>query len=147
MFVLSALALRLYPVFPYHIRVAMADTTLPTGGGVDGTSPIFCRAGSLFDGNFAVLQRDKNIWGADADVFDPERWEHFRPKANEFMPFGGGPRACAGRQKALMETSYLVVRMLKTFDRIEARDEKDWQGEVQITAKNLHGCKIGLFAA
>lgn len=86
---LSAVALRL---FPYHIRVAVADTTLPAGGGIDGTSPIFCRAGSFFDGNFAVLHREKNIWGAEADVFDPERWEHFRPKSNEC-----GPRACDGR--------------------------------------------------
>ena len=139
--------LRLYPVFPYHIRVALADTTLPTGGGSDGKSPIFCRQGSLFDGNFAVLHRQKSIWGADADKFDPERWESFRPKPAEFMPFGGGQRACAGRQKALMETSYLAARMLRRFERLEPRDDREWQGEVQVTAKNLHGCKVGMFVA
>ena len=140
-------SLRLYPVFPYHIRIALADTTLPTGGGPDGKSPIFCRKGSLFDGNFAVLHRQKSIWGLDADEFDPDRWETFRPKPVEFMPFGGGPRACAGRQKALMETSYLLARMLRQFERLQPRDDREWQGEVQITAKNLHGCKVGLFAA
>ena len=139
--------LRLYPVFPYHLRVALEDTTLPTGGGPDGSKPIFCRKGSLFDGNFAVLHRRKDIWGADADEFKPERWESFRPKPVEFMPFGGGPRACAGRQKALMETSFLVVRMVRAFEKVEARDEREWQGEVQITGKNLYGCQVGMVAA
>ncbi|MCJ1323990.1 hypothetical protein MMC10_000652 [Thelotrema lepadinum] len=139
--------LRLYPVFPYHLRVALADTTIPAGGGADGKQPVFCPAGSLFDGNFAVLHRQQSIWGADAEVFRPERWDEFRPKQSEFMPFGGGPRACAGRQKALMETSYFVVRMLLEFERLDAHDEREWQGEVQITAKNLHGCHVGFTAA
>lgn len=139
--------LRLYPVFPYHLRVAIEHTSLPTGGGANGTSPIFCRKGSLFDGNFVVLHRQVSIWGEDAEVFDPERWNRFKPKTNEFMPFGAGPRACVGRQKALMETSYFVVRMLRAFKSIEAKDEREWTGEVQITAKNLHGCLVGMVAA
>lgn len=32
--------LRLYPVVPYNVRVALKDTTLPRGGGPDGTEPI-----------------------------------------------------------------------------------------------------------
>lgn len=32
--------LRLYPVVPYNVRVALKDTTLPRGGGPDGNEPI-----------------------------------------------------------------------------------------------------------
>lgn len=38
-------ALRLYPVVPVNIRTAVVDTTLPVGGGADGTSPIFVPKG------------------------------------------------------------------------------------------------------
>ena len=32
--------LRLYPSVPYNVRLALQDTTLPKGGGPDGTEPI-----------------------------------------------------------------------------------------------------------
>jgi len=32
--------LRLYPIVPFNVRVALKDTTLPRGGGPDGTQPI-----------------------------------------------------------------------------------------------------------
>lgn len=37
--------LRIYPVVPYNGRAALRDTTLPTGGGPDGKSPIFVKKG------------------------------------------------------------------------------------------------------
>jgi cytochrome P450 len=105
------------------------------------------QAGSLFDANFAVLHRHQEIWGPDADDFKPQRWDSIKPTAWEFAPFGGGPRACVGRQKALMETSYFIVRLLREFKAIEPRDDRDWVGQVQITAKNLNGCKVALTPA
>lgn len=38
--------LRLYPVVPVNTRTAMVDTTLPTGGGPDGTSPVYVKKGA-----------------------------------------------------------------------------------------------------
>ena len=137
-------ALRLYPVFPYHIRQAFTDCILPTGGGTDGKSPIYVQAGTLFDANFAVLHRSPEIWGSDADQFKPDRWNNFKPKAWEYAPFGGGSRSCIGKQKALMETSYLIARLLREFKSVESCDEREWVGQVQITAKNLNGCKVAL---
>jgi cytochrome P450 len=37
--------LRLYPAVPMNVRTAQVDTMLPTGGGIDGQSPIFVRKG------------------------------------------------------------------------------------------------------
>ncbi|KAF1963892.1 cytochrome P450 [Bimuria novae-zelandiae CBS 107.79] len=140
--------LRLYPVFPQNNRMALRDTVLPTGGGPDGTAPIFAPAGTLFDTCFATLHRDKKIWGPDADVFRPDRWAgECHPSAFEFMPFGAGPRQCLAQQKATMETSYVITRLLQEFKEIKSRDERPWQAQVALTAKNANGCLVSLTRA
>lgn len=128
-------------------RVALNDTTLPLGGGPEGKSPIFVRAGTMFDTAFYALHRQPSIWGPDAEEFMPHRWNTFRPHAWEYVPFGGGPRGCVGRQKALTEASYIIVRVLQEFRSIESRDEREWTGQVQLTAKNFNGCKVALTPA
>ena len=43
-----------------------------------------------------------------------------------------------------METAYLTCRLVREFGgRLEARDEREWVGEVKITAKNANGCLVG----
>lgn len=64
-----------------------------------------------------VNSRKQNIYGPDADDFRPERWETGE-LANigwAYFPFNGGPRQCLGEDFALMEVSYTIVRILKTF--------------------------------
>jgi len=128
-------------------RVALRNTKLPVGGGPDRRSPIYVPAGTMFDTAFYVLHRLPEIWGSDADEFKPDRWDTFKPGQWEFVPFGGGGRMCAGQQKAMMEASYVVVRMLQEFTGIQSRDEEKWKGNVQLTAKNANGCKIALTKA
>jgi cytochrome P450 len=152
-------ALRLYPVFPPNNRVALKDTVLPTGGGPDSTDLVFAPAGTLFDTCFATLHRDKNIWGADADEFRPFRWDDggFNPSPFEFMPFefmpfefmpfGAGPRQCLAQEKAMMETSYITVRMLQEFREIRSEDDRPYQAQVSLTAKNANGCLVSLTPA
>ena len=83
-------------ILPIMERVSLEDTTLPRGGGKDGQKPIFIPKGqSVLISTYALQQR-KDIWGPDADVFRPERWEN-RRTGMEFIPFGGGPRKCIGR--------------------------------------------------
>jgi cytochrome P450 len=65
------------------------------------------------------MHRRKDLWGEDADVFRPERFESRKP-GWEFLPFNGGPRICIGQQFALTEASYVLVRLLQRFDKIEA---------------------------
>lgn len=80
--------LRLYPVVPINARHAFKDTTLPVGGGPDGKSPIFVPKGTPVEYCTYALQRRKDIWGADADDFIPERWEN-RKVGWEYVPFNG----------------------------------------------------------
>jgi cytochrome P450 len=111
--------LRLWPTVPFNGRRTNKSTTLPTGGGSDGKSPIFLASGSVVEYSVHVMHRRKDLWGEDADVFRPERFESRKP-GWEFLPFNGGPRICIGQQFALTEASYVLVRLLQRFDKIEA---------------------------
>ncbi|TKA57540.1 hypothetical protein B0A49_13148 [Cryomyces minteri] len=110
--------LRLYPPVPLNSRVALRDTVLPTGGGPDGSRPIAVRKGQVVVFCVYAMQRREDLWGSDAGVFRPERWEG-RKLDWGFLPFSGGPRVCLGQQYALTEAAYLVVRFLQRFDRID----------------------------
>lgn len=110
--------MRLYPVVPFNRRVALKDTKIPTGGGKDGLSPVYIKKGQPVLYSTYVLQRRKDIWGEDADSFNPDRWAG-RRVTWEFIPFNGGPRTCIGQQFALVRASYVLVRLLQRFDAIE----------------------------
>lgn len=110
--------LRLYPVVPLDGRRALKDTTLPTGGGPNGTSPIYIRKGSQVDYSIYAMHRLKDIWGPDADEFRPERFDG-RRSGWEYLPFNGGPRICIGQQFALTEAGYVLVRLLQRFEAVE----------------------------
>ena len=73
--------------------------------------------------------------------------EHHFPKQWEYMPFGGGHRACLGKEKVLAESAFVLARLAQTFERIESRDPKPWKELVMLTARNANGCKVALYAA
>lgn len=56
--------------------MALKDAILPVGGGADGLSPIYVRKGTEVAFDIAALQRRRDLWGADADDFRPERWRN-----------------------------------------------------------------------
>lgn len=119
--------LRLHPVVPLNSRRALVDTTIPRGGGPDGLSPVFIPKGTEVNYSVHVMQHREDLW-EDAEAFKPQRWVGRRP-GWEYLPFNGGPRICIGQQFALTEASYVVVRMLQRFDRIEAGAK--WTGETK----------------
>ncbi len=136
--------LRLMPVVPANARVAVRDAVLPIGGGADGKDPAFVPKGSLVLYHLWTLHRRRDLFGEDADVFKPERWETLRPGWG-YLPFNGGPRICVGQEFALIEASYTTIRLMQTFSRIEARDERDWCEYVTLTSVSGVGCKVALF--
>ena len=92
--------LRLYPPAPMNVRVSNKDTTLPYGGGPDGTAPVFVEKGKSIVYSVYSTHRRLDLWGPDAEEFKPERWVHARP-GYEFLPFNGGPRICPGKQSPI----------------------------------------------
>lgn len=64
----------------------------------------------------------------------------------EYLPFSGGPRICIGQQFALTQMSYLVTRLLQTFDEVEAVDDGPMLQEVSTTMKIVGGCWVKMRA-
>lgn len=90
-------AIRIVAIIPMNERVALHDTTLPRGGGEDGSKPIFVRKGIQVLVPLYAMQHRPDIWGEDATEFEPERWNG-RKIGWEWIPFGGGARKCLGRK-------------------------------------------------
>ncbi|PFH61854.1 hypothetical protein XA68_16085 [Ophiocordyceps unilateralis] len=145
--------LRLYPVVPVLSREAAEDTTLPTGGGADGTAPLMVKKGQLVHFNLSMLHRRKDLHGEYADEFRPERWLddsvmsiHGPQPTWKYLPFGAGARVCMGQQLGMAYGAYIIVRLCQHFDRLEGRDPREWQGRVAETMTSAHGAKVGLYA-
>jgi cytochrome P450 len=95
--------LRLYPSVPINSRTANRTTTLPTGGGSDGTTPVLVRKGEAVGYCPYIMHRRQEIFGPDAEAFRPDRWLEeggrlFSTVGFGYLPFNGGPRVCLGRE-------------------------------------------------
>ncbi|KAF7846157.1 hypothetical protein BT93_L5092 [Corymbia citriodora subsp. variegata] len=99
---------RLYPAIPLlPPRSAVRDTVFPSGGGPDGTSPLYVAKDTKVIINIQVACRQKDVFGDDAEAFNPDRWDNIRPGWN-YIPFAGGPRICLGR-KRILKLSYNLI--------------------------------------
>jgi cytochrome P450/NADPH-cytochrome P450 reductase len=108
--------LRLWPTAPAFTRYPYEDTVLGGYGIPKGTS---------LTALTPMLHRLPEIWGADAEEFNPD---HFRPETraalppNAFRPFGAGQRACIGRQFAMQEAVLVLGMLLQRFEFVDSFD-------------------------
>ncbi|MFL4908766.1 cytochrome P450 [Streptomyces sp. MMS24-I2-30] len=103
-------SLRLWPTAPAFAREAVADTVLA------GEHPM--RRGAWALVLTPMLHRDPEVWGADAERFDPDRFDAQAVRArapHTFKPFGTGARACIGRQFALHEATLVLGLLLRRY--------------------------------
>ncbi|OHE99548.1 cytochrome P450 [Colletotrichum orchidophilum] len=118
--------LRRYPVVPFNVRLALKDTTLPVGGGPDGTLALAVCKDTPIGYSTLLMQRREDLYPpvsetfAHPDEFSPERWFHWQPKPWMYIPFNGGPRICIGQQFALTEMGYTLCRLFQKFERVES---------------------------
>ncbi|KAI1611225.1 cytochrome P450 [Exophiala viscosa] len=76
--------------------------------------------------------RDKDIWGPDANEFRPERWLQGEARTKYLdtssMTFGGnGPRMCIGRNIALVELHKFLAQFMRNFDFEYVDKSKPWR--------------------
>ncbi|THU77359.1 cytochrome P450 [Dendrothele bispora CBS 962.96] len=113
--------LRLFPIVPFNVREAITEETLPSPD--PNLPPVYIPAGTRWVIAYSVfmMHRRKDLWGPDAEVFDPDRFldERFKkylaPKPFIFLPFNAGPRICLGQQFAYNEMSLMIIRLVQNF--------------------------------
>ncbi|PIA45522.1 hypothetical protein AQUCO_01600005v1 [Aquilegia coerulea] len=102
--------LRLYP--PVVVVTRTANRNVKIG-------EIYIPSGVEIGLPTLLLHHSHELWGEDADKFNPERFSEGISKATKnqvtFMPFGGGPRICIGQTFALLEAKMALVMILQNF--------------------------------
>src|SRR3954452_25433489 len=119
-------SLRLCPTAPAFAVQPFEDTV------IGGRYPV--RQGQTLLVLTPQLHRDPAVWGADAEVFDPDRFSFERARAlppNAWKPFGNGRRSCIGRGFALQEATLFLAMALQRFDLTPA--DADYQLKVKQT--------------
>ena len=105
--------MRLKPVAPMNVAEPLADTEL-LGCLIPRGTPIMMLTRH-------VATRDEHFGGGDR--FDPGRW--LTPRVDRdgcphdrraFLPFGGGPRLCPGRNLALLEIRAVLAMLCRNFE-------------------------------
>ena len=99
-------ALRLCPPAPAVGRLVMADIE------VDGYR---VPAGTFAIVAIYAMHRDSALW-EDPQRFDPDRFSPERSKGRDrwqYLPFGGGPRACIGDHFAMLEATLALATILR----------------------------------
>ncbi|AEO53434.1 hypothetical protein MYCTH_2294752 [Thermothelomyces thermophilus ATCC 42464] len=147
--------LRLYPVVPFNVRLALRDTTLPRGGGPDGLEPVKVLKDTPIAYSTLVMQRREDLYpppggaaaSAPADAFSPDRWATWQPRPWQYIPFNGGPRICIGQQFALTEMAYVLTRLFQRYDRIDNYTHRHPGLKADIVLQPAEGVRVGLWEA
>ncbi|XP_059282110.1 cytochrome P450 CYP72A219-like [Lycium ferocissimum] len=103
-------SLRLYPPITTLTRranedIALGELSLPAG--VFVSMPVI------------LLHHDKEIWGEDANKFNPERFKGGLSSVTKgqvtYFPFAWGPRICIGQNFAMLEAKMALSMILQCF--------------------------------
>ncbi|KAJ7066916.1 cytochrome P450 [Mycena amicta] len=136
-------ALRLYSPVPNNQRQSTRATTWPSPDPAKDARPIYVPAGTRCMYSVLLLHRLPELWGPDAEEFDPDRFldermqKYVVPNPWIFLPFNGGPRICLGQLFAYNQMSFLLTRLLQVYTSFEldeegppaeARPPKEWKG-------------------
>lgn len=81
------------------------------------------------------MGRDKDIWGEDAEQFQPADRFLDKPKPSPFAytAFQAGPRTCLGQNFAMLEMKSVLARLVLSYEFSFAQDPKKITYENSLT--------------
>lgn len=143
---------RLLPAGPLLQRCSLKhDLTL--GSGV--TVP----ARSILVVPLHLVQMDASVWGDDADQFNPHRFlkrdidlgeilgapkgstriniSSECTKAESFLPFGSGSRACVGQKFVVLAISMLIASLLRSYE-VQPHPSLSKEMDTTVDSSHLH---------
>ncbi|KAH8201123.1 hypothetical protein TruAng_004673 [Truncatella angustata] len=91
----------------------------------------------------AVTSMNPYIWGENAEMFDPSRWDcltEVQASPYAFAAFSNGPRICIGRQFALYEIKTILVEIIRSFEVLD--DMEPFTIENPGLTLRPHGMKV-----
>lgn len=128
-------SLRLYPPASLLPRMAFEDIKL---------GDLFIPKGLSIWIPVLAIHHSEEIWGKDANEFNPERFGSKSFAAGRhFIPFAAGPRNCVGQGFALMEAKIILAMMLSKF-RFTISESYRHAPIVVLTMKPKYGVQIRL---
>jgi len=101
--------MRLAPTVPFTARQVKDDYYV---------GKLFVPAGTEVIISLYELQRNKKIWGEDAEIFNPDNFLPENVKARHaysFLPFSNGTRNCIGKKYAEIVVRMFVVWLLRNY--------------------------------
>ncbi|KAF8261166.1 cytochrome P450 [Lactarius quietus] len=108
--------LRIFPSAPLIARTSIDEPLV-----IPSTNKLYLPPKTQIMMSSLLTHKRPDLWGSDAEEFRPERWLDpalvDKVSSTPFMysPFYGGPRVCIGREFALNEAAYFIVRILQRF--------------------------------
>ncbi|KAL4961365.1 cytochrome P450 [Aspergillus stella-maris] len=114
--------MRMHP----SVGMTLPRVVPPHGTSINGQ---WFQGGCQVGMNASVIHFDKQIFGDDADVYNPERWLKGNSTLMDryMFQFGGGSRTCIGKNIALCEIYKLVPDFLRTYDISLVDANSQWQ--------------------
>ncbi|KAI0644555.1 PAH-inducible cytochrome P450 monooxygenase PC-PAH 4 [Trametes meyenii] len=137
-------SLRMHPGGAMFSRVAENDDVIPlafpmvsTTGEMIAEIPV--KTGDVIVASFASYQRLSEVWGEDADVWNPDRFSRLdiAKQTNvgmfaNLMTFSGGPNACIGWRFAVIEQQTLIAQLVDTFEFHLPEGVEDRTGSTEV---------------
>ncbi|THV06948.1 cytochrome P450 [Dendrothele bispora CBS 962.96] len=120
--------LRFHAPVTWVNRMAIRDDVLPLKESIVDVNgkvhtELHVKRGQMIQLSILAMNRDKKLWGDDAEEFKPERWEK-EPESTHEIPgvwshlltFIGGPRACIGWRFSVVEMKALLFTLVRAFE-------------------------------
>ncbi|XP_049287429.1 cytochrome P450 4C1-like [Anopheles funestus] len=122
-------SLRLAPSGPNIARQTMQDIEIAN---------LRIPKDSLIVMSIFAMHRRKDVWGTDADVFDPDRFLPERSvdrHPNAFVPFSAGSRNCIGARYAMLGMKVMLSSILRRLRLRSNLQMNDLQFRFDLTLK------------